>query len=576
MGSNNTLTNITAMNSTNSSSYTIQGIVFSRSTSNLTNMVSNYFIGYGYPISLYGSNNTLTNITASNGGFGIDIGSSNNTLTNLTATNVTYNGIVVDYGTTNNNFTNIIASSFGGAGVSVYGVNNTLTNVTTSNYLSSYNSCGVVVGGSNNNLTNITASNLSGDGVYGVYITGSNNNLTNVTTNLDKYIGVIFSGSSNTVTNLVATNIGSYGVNFWGDSYDNSLVNAVVGNSSYNYGTGISLSSSGPDGNALINVTSILSNEGVSISSADNSMKNCNVSGNTINVYSDSFPLSLVNFSNNTVDYSYEMYYNSSVSNYVFNSTNEPNAGMIICENCNNVTYSNMNLSHKNYAGLYLWDTSNSFVNNITSTSNYDGVLLFGANNELFNVTANNANNYGIYLDSNSVNNTLSNINASLDNDGIYLDSNSVNNTLSNINASLDNDGIYLDYSINNTLSNINASLDASYGIWIYSGSDNNFTNIITDLSADYGIYIYSDLSDSMFSNVDTSSKSLYGYGNGVGIYLGSNSVNNTLSNINASLDNDGIYLGSNSVNNTLSNINATLGNYGIYLVIQSTILCQT
>ena len=122
------------------------------------------------------------------------------------------------------------------------------------------------------------------------------------------------------------------------------------------------------------------------------------------------------------------------------------------------------------------------------------------------------------------------------------------NNTLSNINASLDNFGIYQVIQSTILCQIINASLDASYGIWIYSGSDNNFTNIITDLSADYGIYIYSDLSDSMFSNVDTSSKSLYGYGNGVGIYLGSNSVNNTLSNINASLDNDGIYLGSNSV----------------------------
>ena len=77
--------------------------------------------------------------------------------------------------------------------------------------------------------------------------------------------------------------------------------------------------------NNLMAVTVDSASYGIAISSIGNSMINSNISGSSFLNF-DASPFQFVNLSNDTVDYSYEIYNNSLSSNYIFDPTNEPNA----------------------------------------------------------------------------------------------------------------------------------------------------------------------------------------------------------------------------------------------------------
>ena len=212
------------------------------------------------------------------------------------------------------------------------------------------------------------------------------------------------------------------------------------------------------------------------------------------------------------------------------------------------------------------------------------------SNDPVFNVTADNvtisgfsvmgATGYekaGIYL-YNSNNSRIENVNASNNSMGIYLYDSS-NNTITNNNASNNYNGIYLDYSSNNTLAN-NSMTDNTYNFILDGGQDSHFGNNIDTTNTVDGkpIYYIKNASNTVYDSStnagvfyciwcnNVSVKDLNLTKNGYGVFFWKTS-NSRIENINASLNDwDGIclyYSSSNIIaNNTVSSNNRA----GIYL----------
>jgi len=194
---------------------------------------------------------------------------------------------------------------------------------------------------------------------------------------------------------------------------------------------------------------------------------------------------------NNSVDVSNTVnckpiYYLVGALNEVYDS--ETNAGTIYVINSKNITVKDLTLTN-NYHGLLFWDTANSKIKNIIAKNNYHGVYLWNITSSIVeNVTASN-NEYGIRLKYSQGNVLVDNKAVSNDILGISI-SYSTNNTLSKNVASSNNCvGISLWYSDNNRLSdNIaednsnNFGTDGSYGICLdYSGYNILTNNMVAD-----------------------------------------------------------------------------------------------
>ena len=140
----------------------------------------------------------------------------------------------------------------------------------------------------------------------GIYMIGGSNNNTfdNITINSPED-GVILQSSSNNTFEDIALISGGDGFNLQSSSINNTFDNITINSS----GNGIyadRLSSN----NNLMAVTVDSASYGIAISSIGNSMINSNISGSSFLNF-DASPSQFVNLSNDTVDYSYEMYYNS-------------------------------------------------------------------------------------------------------------------------------------------------------------------------------------------------------------------------------------------------------------------------
>ena len=412
--------------------------------------------------------------------------------------------------------------------------NNTLSNIATD-----LNGYGILLSSSSDNILSNIISNLNTE--YGIFLSSSSDNiLSNITSNLNTERGILlFSSSNNTLSNITSSS-NSIGIYLTSSSDNNSL--SSINSNSNSYGIYLDSSSdnnltditsdsntqsgiyvhSNSDSNILSRINSTSNTYGIYLaSSSNNILENNNMNNNTYNfrisgLYANSYFNHVIS-SNNIVDYSYKIYYNYSASSFEFNSITVPDAGMVVCANCFNVTYKNLNLNHHNFQGLFFYNVSNSNVENINS----------------------NSNSYGIYLSSSS-NNTISNITSNLNTEhGIYLLSSS-NNTLSNITSNSNNYGIYLrSNSDNNSLSNITSNSNTEYGIYLRSNSDNNLTDLTLN-SNNYGIYLSSS-SNNTLSNITLSSNSL-------GIY-GLSSSDNNLTNLTLNSNLRATYLESGSNN---------------------------
>jgi len=253
-----------------------------------------------------------------------------------------------------------------------------------------------------------------------------------------------------------------------------------------------------------------------------------------------------------------------------------------------------------NRRGLELNSPVFAFSNN-TLTNNYEGITLFsGANGSIIsNINSSNNTLFGIYLYSSS-NNTLTNITAtyafsyanlmieegynnsitgmfsekivddcSFGTSSNLIVRNGANNVLRDIIANgvgcepgiAFKEGILLSETSNNTLTNITASLNSEAGIYLSSSSNNTITNI--NASSNYGGITFSDSSNNILTNITANS-------NGNGIYLLFSSNNNILTNITANSNGNGIYLYYSSNNNILTNISANSNDYGITFYYRS------
>ncbi len=326
---------------------------------------------------------------------------------------------------------------------------------------------GIKVNSNNNNIKNNTASNNYDDGIS--LYSSSNNTLSNNTAS-NNWDGIsLYSSSNNTLSNNTASNNGN-GISLYSSSNNTLIGNTMFGNS-YNFGLG-----------------------GNSDSDFDQNIDTSNLV--------DGKPI----------------YYVKNAANQIYDGST--NAGTFYCISCNNVTIRGLTLS-KNFAGVYLWKTQNSRIENILASNNSNvGIWLSdSSNNTLNNNTASN-NSFGVGMYSSS-NNTLSNNTASNNSYGIYLWDSS-NNTLSNNTASNNYYGIYMDYaSNNNTLSNNNASNNSYYGIYLYGSSNTLIGNNAANNGN--GIFLYSSSSNTLSGNNASNNRN-------VGIYL-SYSSNNAIYN---------------------------------------------
>ncbi len=202
--------------------------LYTSSNNTLTDITASNNNYSGVELNTSSNNNTLTNITASNNGYGVDLdSSSNNTLTNITASNNTNSGVELFSSSNNNTLTNITASN-NGTGVSLdTSSDNTLTGITASNNTS--HGIYLLSSSNNNTLTNITASNNTGNGVY-LTSFSNNNTLTDITASNNGAGVVLSTSSNNTLTDITASNNTNYGVFFNGSSNNYFTGELKVGN----------------------------------------------------------------------------------------------------------------------------------------------------------------------------------------------------------------------------------------------------------------------------------------------------------------------------------------------------------
>ncbi|MEK7123577.1 MAG: right-handed parallel beta-helix repeat-containing protein, partial [Patescibacteria group bacterium] len=234
-----------------------------------------------------------------------------------------------------------------------------------------------------------------------------------------------------------------------------------------------------------------------------------------------------------------------SVANTVYTLQNNINNRVGTCFNitANNVTLNgNGNTidgddSGTDY-GVYVSETSNATISNITITDFSYGIYLNASSNDrLSSVTANSNGAYGINIYSSSNNNQLTDITAN--SNGAY--------------------GIYLFFSNNSQLSSITTNSNSLYGISLYSSSNNSLSLINSSLNNGEGINLYPSSNNNQLTNINTNS-------NVYGIRLHSSSNNNQVTNITANSNTYGIYIQDSSSNNlSYGSINASSYN-GVYI----------
>jgi parallel beta-helix repeat protein len=471
---------------------------------------------------------------------------------------------------------------------------------------------------------------------YGVLFAGTHNSLIeNITANQASIY--LFSSNNNTIINNNVTDSG------WGVYLEGSEYNTVKNNSlSLNWVSGIALEEKSDyniiidnsmDANGKAIQLDHSSNNTITKNNANNndhcvtmhgsfiSGKDNNISYNILNT--DDPTLTCFYFSDsssyyniiegNTVngDIYYHLVNRDSVviENLILTAGSPSNLGWISVINSTNMTLKNLKLAN-NYAtsgsGLYLYQTTNSIIDNVTTYSNGKGIYLDSSNNNTINGNNVSSNTNGIWIESSS-NNTLTGNTASLNlGRGIYIGSSSYNNLtgnnatdngngwgidLSNSNnnilsnnyvswnnygirlsgpfskyntlraniAYLNLDGIQLSSSTSlNSLTDNKANLNTRHGIWLDSSNNNTLTSNKANSNTQYGIYLRSSTDNTLTSNVVNSNYQS-------GIFLWS-STDNELINNTASSNSIGTYLYSASDNNLFTENNVSNNQFGLYL----------
>ena len=173
----------------------------------------------------------------------------------------------------------------------------------------------------------------------------------------------------------------------------------------------------------------------------------------------------------NTVD-GKPIYYLKGVSHTVYDA--QTNVGTFCLIKCNNITIKDLTLT-KNGDGVFLWNSTNNKMENISATNNQYGIWLdHSSNNTLIgnNVSSNEYDGIGLYY---SINNTLTDNTAINNSNGIRLYHSSNNAITSNIATNNDWDGIGLGDSNNNTVTG-NTNSNNEHGIRLMRSNNNTVT----------------------------------------------------------------------------------------------------
>jgi parallel beta-helix repeat protein len=246
-----------------------------------------------------------------------------------------------------------------------------------------------------------------------LYLDSDNNTITNLTLE-NNTIGVLVrnASSGNMITDIIITNINTtinyYGVYLLSSSTSNVVMRVKESRSK----TGILIENSQ---NNIIKDNILDSNDLAGIHITDSANGNI-IEGNTLNssymaieIYSGIYNIISKNSLNNnnkslylygqrdrdfnnmiTIDNivgsSHRIYYNYSISNYVFDSTNSGDADEVVCIKCDNVVIKDLDLSTTGAEGVYLYNTTNSVIKNVSIRNKEIGVYTkFGYNNNMTN-----------------------------------------------------------------------------------------------------------------------------------------------------------------------------------------------
>jgi len=179
--------------------------------------------------------------------------------------------------------------------------------------------------------------------------------------------------------------------------------------------------------------------------------------------------------------------------------------------------------------GIVLEDCENISITGNTIYDHIEGISLYQVNNSrLINNNCSN-NDYGIYLDTECMNNTISGNTANNNADyGIYLYEFCNYNTISN-NEANENDysGISLEYECNNnTISGNTVNNNVDYGMYFYDSCGyNTISNNFVNGSVELGISLH------WYSSNNTIVDNIANYNGIIGIELYDYCENNTVSN---------------------------------------------
>ena len=222
-------------------------------------------------------------------------------------------------------------------------------------------------------VLNITANNVevngftvqnSGSSESGIHISSSGNTISNNIVINNYWSGIELSNYSNNNTlcgNKVLNN--TYGIKL----YNHCNTNTIIGNNILENGYGIYLDKS--DNNFIASNDASNKWWGIYI---DKSTNNTLVGNNAFNnsgdfgVWGDDYSHFTNNVdTSNTVD-GKPIYYLKNVVDTVIGS--KTNAGTVYLINCNNITVVNLTL-RKNGNGVFLWNTTNSKIENVTASN---------------------------------------------------------------------------------------------------------------------------------------------------------------------------------------------------------------
>jgi len=335
---------------------------------------------------------------------------------------------------------------------------------------------------------------------YGVYLSGKSGVTVRNVTLRNFYTGIkLVSSSQNVITTNICSN-NSEGLLVDQGSNDNQISansltnnwngldvnlsngNQLTGNSvSGSNSLGIYLHSAG--GNHLTDNHSWNNASGMVLNAAgpDNSLSGNNMEGNTSNFSVegavDADFANDIDTSNLTAG-SPILYVRDAVDQLYDASTN---AGTFFCIHCDGVTIRDLTPAG-NHSGIYLWNTTNSRIENINSTANSNGILLNYSQGNIISGGASGRDGMGIGL-YNSDGNQISSRTFNGSYNAIWVENSGNNNISANTISDSRQNGISLRYlkSGANNISGNHINGSTLYGIWMAGGSGNTLRdNLMT------------------------------------------------------------------------------------------------